>query len=142
MHRIRSLASLRSRARTIMFEDSKLLVAALSDVIRSKRAAGRPRDNAVLQILEKALREEEYKQKGETRSVKEGKCAGAARPDQAVAGPAAGQAHTFSAKKVGISHLVPVVPGAVIRIYERALRLTIQCDKTWRSGGGNNAIVR
>src|SRR5438034_11758627 len=73
VHRIRSLASLRSRARTIMFEDSKLLVAALSDVIRSKRAAGRPRDNAVLQILEKALREEEYKQKGETRSVKEGK---------------------------------------------------------------------
>jgi hypothetical protein len=31
----------------------------LSDIIASKRAAGRPRDKAVLEILEKTLREKE-----------------------------------------------------------------------------------
>jgi hypothetical protein len=34
-----------------------LLVANLKDIIASKRAAGRPRDKAVLEILEKTLRE-------------------------------------------------------------------------------------
>jgi hypothetical protein len=34
-----------------------LWVANLSDIIASKRAAGRPRDKAVLEILEKTLRE-------------------------------------------------------------------------------------
>ncbi len=41
-------------------EDSRghaLWVADLADIIKSKRAAGRPRDRAVLEILEKALDE-------------------------------------------------------------------------------------
>jgi hypothetical protein len=32
-------------------------VASLADIVRSRRAAGRPRDKAVLEILEKALEE-------------------------------------------------------------------------------------
>jgi hypothetical protein len=35
----------------------ELLVASLADIIQSKRAAGRPQDRAVLEILEKALHE-------------------------------------------------------------------------------------
>jgi hypothetical protein len=35
----------------------ELLVADLKDIIASKRAAGRPRDKAVLEILERTLRE-------------------------------------------------------------------------------------
>ena len=52
---VRSLASLRSRAKVVMRDDAKLLVAALADIIKSKKAAGRPRDLAVLEILERAL---------------------------------------------------------------------------------------
>src|SRR5437870_10534302 len=54
VHGVRSLASLRSRARIVPFGDSPLLVASLSDIIKSKRAAGRLRDVAVLPGLEKA----------------------------------------------------------------------------------------
>src|SRR5882672_10843263 len=60
VHGVRSLASLRSRARKIALGDGRLLlVATLADIIKSKRAAGRPRDLAVLPILDKALHEEE-----------------------------------------------------------------------------------
>src|SRR5713101_1961964 len=52
VHGVRSLASLRSRAKTVEFDKMKLLVADLSDVVKSKKAAGRPRDKAVLKILE------------------------------------------------------------------------------------------
>lgn len=41
-HGIRSFASLRSRATTVVFADHRLLVAALEDIIRSKRAAAHP----------------------------------------------------------------------------------------------------
>ena len=44
--------------REVSFDGAKLLVADLADVIKSKRAAGRPRDLANLDILEKALHEE------------------------------------------------------------------------------------
>lgn len=54
---IRSLASLRSRATPVAIEGKKLLVASLEDVILSKKAAGRPKDKAVMDILEKTLRE-------------------------------------------------------------------------------------
>ncbi len=50
---IRSLASLRSRAAPVAIEGKKLLVASLEDVILSKKAAGRPKDKAVMDILEK-----------------------------------------------------------------------------------------
>src|SRR5437867_1229392 len=65
VHGVRSLASLRSRARTMAIDNSRLLVATLSDVIKSKRAAGRPRDVAVMKILEKALDEESRDKKSE-----------------------------------------------------------------------------
>ena len=54
---VRSLAALRSRASRIDFGGHVLLVADLADIIKSKKAAGRPRDRAVLEILEKALDE-------------------------------------------------------------------------------------
>jgi hypothetical protein len=54
---VRSLAVLGSRAARLGFGGHILLVADLADIIKSKRAAGRPRDRAVLEILEKALDE-------------------------------------------------------------------------------------
>ncbi len=68
---IRSFEGLRKRARTIRLSDADLLVAALSDIIKSKRAAGRPRDLAVLEVLEAALHEETGHEKGETGSSQE-----------------------------------------------------------------------
>lgn len=54
---VRSLAALRSRALRLDFGGHVLLVADLADIIKSKKAAGRPRDRAVLEILEEALDE-------------------------------------------------------------------------------------
>ena len=54
---IKSLASLRSRAQEMTIGGVALWVASMADVIASKRAADRPRDRAVLEILEKTLRE-------------------------------------------------------------------------------------
>ena len=59
IHGVRSLARLRSRATRIDLGGCHLLVADLADIIRSKRAAGRPRDRAVLEILERTLDEKE-----------------------------------------------------------------------------------
>lgn len=66
IHGVRSLASLRSRATRIDFGGHELLVADLSDIIRSKRAAGRPRDRAVLELLEKTLDEKRKIEKAQT----------------------------------------------------------------------------
>ena len=49
-------ASVRSRSRSIAIGDLVATVAGLEDVIRSKEAAGRPKDLAVLPILRDALR--------------------------------------------------------------------------------------
>ena len=49
---IRTYESLRSRATLVPFGDKKLLVASMADIIKSKRAAGRPKDLAVLVTLE------------------------------------------------------------------------------------------
>jgi predicted nucleotidyltransferase len=57
VHGVRSLASLRSRAKTVKFDNVKLLVAGLSDIIKSKKATGRPQDKAVLPVIEKAFDE-------------------------------------------------------------------------------------
>ena len=57
IHGVRSFESLRSRAQRLDFAGFAMLVADLADVVRSKRAAGRPRDRAVLEILEKTLHE-------------------------------------------------------------------------------------
>ena len=57
IHGIRSFEGLRDRASVIHLEGVPVLVASLADIIRSKKAARRPRDLAVLDILEKALEE-------------------------------------------------------------------------------------
>lgn len=56
LHAVRSFESLRSRAVAIRFGRAKLWVASLDDIIRSKKALGRPKDLAVLAILEKTAR--------------------------------------------------------------------------------------
>jgi hypothetical protein len=55
---IRSFAGLRSRATAVAFGGAGILVACLDDIIRSKKAAGRPRDKAVMEVLEKTRREQ------------------------------------------------------------------------------------
>jgi predicted nucleotidyltransferase len=57
IHGIRSFEGLRDRGSVVHIAGAELLVASLDDVIRSKRAAGRPRDLAVLPLLEKAREE-------------------------------------------------------------------------------------
>jgi hypothetical protein len=57
LHGISSFASLRSRAQKLPFGAAHIWVASLEDVIKSKRELGRPRDRAVLHILEKTLNE-------------------------------------------------------------------------------------
>ena len=57
IHGVRSFKALRSRAKLITIGEVSLWVADLADIIASKRAAGRARDKAVLEILEKTLDE-------------------------------------------------------------------------------------
>ena len=57
IHGVKSFNSLRARAGKVDLGGYPLRVAHLADIIASKRAAGRPRDKAVLDILEAALRE-------------------------------------------------------------------------------------
>ena len=54
---IRSFEGLRARATAARFGKHELLVAALEDIIRSKQAANRPQDRAVLPVLRRTLRE-------------------------------------------------------------------------------------
>ncbi len=54
---IRRYEALRARATSIAFGSGLLRVAALEDIIRSKVAADRPQDRAVLPILRRTLRE-------------------------------------------------------------------------------------
>ncbi|MBI3491847.1 MAG: nucleotidyltransferase [Acidobacteria bacterium] len=62
IHGIRSFEGLRARAHAVKIEDSSVLVAALTDIIKSKKAARRPRDRAVLEILERTLEENTRRQ--------------------------------------------------------------------------------
>ena len=57
IHGVKSFNSLRSRAEIVEVAGRELCIAHLADVIASKRAANRPRDRAVLDILDKTLRE-------------------------------------------------------------------------------------
>ena len=56
---IRSFEGLKSRAESVRFGERDLKIACLADIIKSKRAAGRDRDRAVLAILQKTLDEQE-----------------------------------------------------------------------------------
>lgn len=67
IHGIRSFEGLRARAEEMTIEDVAVLVASLADIIRSKKAAKRPRDRAVLEILEKTLEENKRQQAGTAR---------------------------------------------------------------------------
>lgn len=72
IHGLRSFEGVRDRASAIEIGGTPLLVASLDDVIRSKRAAGRPQDRAVLEILEKARDEASKAQrKARRRSTRE-----------------------------------------------------------------------
>ena len=69
IHGVKSFGGLRDRASTVDIDGVTILVAALADIVRSKRAANRPRDRAVLEILEKSL-EEAHKPGAETRRAR------------------------------------------------------------------------
>ncbi len=59
LHGIRSFEGLKARAARTRLGGYLLLVADLRDIIQSKKALGRPKDLAVLGILEKTLDEKE-----------------------------------------------------------------------------------
>ena len=59
IHGVSSFASLRSRAVELELDGETIKVAALEDLIESKREAGRPRDLSVIEILETTLEEKE-----------------------------------------------------------------------------------
>ena len=56
IHGVRSFEGLKSRATWHVVGGQPLLVAALDDIIKSKKAAGRDRDRAVIPVLEQTLR--------------------------------------------------------------------------------------
>ncbi len=55
---VKSFESLRSRAHRVEVENAPLLLASLGDIIKSKRSAGRARDLAVMEVLERTLNEQ------------------------------------------------------------------------------------
>lgn len=55
IHGVRSFESLKSRAVRRQVGSQEVLLASLTDIIKSKRCAGRPRDAAVLPVLEQTL---------------------------------------------------------------------------------------
>jgi predicted nucleotidyltransferase len=59
VHGIRSFNSPRSRAVEVEIGEERVQVATLADIIASKRAANRPRDKAILDVLEKTLSQKE-----------------------------------------------------------------------------------
>ncbi len=67
---VKSFQSLRSRAQRFDIEGQGLMVASLEDIVASKRAAGRPRDRAVLEVLENALQEKKSHKKTAAESPK------------------------------------------------------------------------
>ena len=73
LHGVKSFENLRSDAVEVEFEGFKLKVASLEKIIRSKKALGRPRDKAVIDILEKTLDEKKKRHKKKAESVKKGK---------------------------------------------------------------------
>jgi predicted nucleotidyltransferase len=73
IHGVRSFAGLRERATPIEVGGVTLLVASLDDIIRSKRAAKRPRDLAVLTTLEAAREAQQARPKSQTRRPRSGK---------------------------------------------------------------------
>ena len=71
IHGARSFEGLRKRSRPIRIGSAKILVATVADIIKSKRAAGRPQDLAVLPTLEKLLEETADHEEGEAGSAED-----------------------------------------------------------------------
>lgn len=59
LHGIKSFENLRSDAVEVDFDGYKLKLAKLEKIIKSKKALGRPKDRAVIEILEKTLDEKQ-----------------------------------------------------------------------------------
>lgn len=59
VHGVHSFNSLRSRAVRLQVEGRTILVASLADIIKSKKEANRPQDQAVLHVLERTLAEQQ-----------------------------------------------------------------------------------
>ena len=57
LHGIKSFENLRSDAVEVDFDEYILKVASLEKIIQSKKVLGRPKDKAVIDILEKTLNE-------------------------------------------------------------------------------------
>jgi len=57
IHGVRSFPGLRDRSTTVTLGGSTLRVASLPDIIKSKKAANRPQDAAVLGVLERTYEE-------------------------------------------------------------------------------------
>jgi hypothetical protein len=53
-HGLRSFEGVRARSLIVTIDGVPVAVASLGAIIKSKRAAGRPRDKAVLEVLEEA----------------------------------------------------------------------------------------
>ena len=66
LHGIKSFENLRSDAVEVEFEGYKLKVASLEKIIHSKKTLGRPRDQAVIEILERTLNEKRKRQEKAT----------------------------------------------------------------------------
>ncbi len=69
---IHSFEGLRKRAGRVNVGGIDVLVATLPDIVKSKKAAGRPQDLAVLAALEKTVEEAARKQKSQAGSSQEG----------------------------------------------------------------------
>jgi predicted nucleotidyltransferase len=66
-HGLKSFEGVRARSTVITIAGVEIAVASLADIIKSKRAAGRPRDKAVIEILEKAHAEAASQTRGARR---------------------------------------------------------------------------
>jgi predicted nucleotidyltransferase len=73
IHGIRSFEGLRDRSTTLAIDGTTVRVASLADIIKSKKAARRPRDLAVVELLEQALEEDNRRQARKTRGTQKGK---------------------------------------------------------------------
>jgi predicted nucleotidyltransferase len=70
IHGVRSFEGLRDRAALVDIGGVVLRVASLEDIVKSKKAAGRRRDLAVLEVLEKALEAKQQSQERKARSAR------------------------------------------------------------------------
>jgi predicted nucleotidyltransferase len=70
---IRSFEGVRKRSHRVRVGDATICLASLADIIKMKKAANRPRDRAVLEILEKTLEAITANQEGKTGAAKKTK---------------------------------------------------------------------